>query len=498
MKNFKDSFIGGQLSARSDASVTDVFNPATGEVIGLTRFASPNEVTACIDNAKEAFANWSTVSPIKRSRVMFKFLDLVKANRDVIAREICLENGKTYNDALGEMTRGIEILEYACGIPSLLKGDFSQDVGTGIDAVSIRQPLGIVVGITPFNFPAMVPMWMFPIAIACGNVFILKPSEKVPSATLILAQLLLDAGCPTGVFNILQGSKDVVDSLIHNPNVSAISFVGSTPVAKKIFAEGSSSGKRVQALGGAKNHMVVMPDADIDSAVTALMGAAYGSAGQRCMAISVVVAVGNDVANTLVDKLKKQISALKVGDPFQKDVDMGPVISEVHKKSIVSYIDNAVLQGATLVCDGRIKDKLVGDCQGFYLKASLFDHVKRNMAIYQEEVFGPVLCIVRADNYEEAIDLVNKNQFGNGVSLFTESGKVARHFTTNVLVGMVGVNVPLPVPVAYHSFGGWKSSLFGSHHIYGTEGINFYTRLKAITTRWDKPTSSQFIMPTLD
>lgn len=498
MENYKDSFINGQHIAHSGAQTGDIFNPSTGERTGITRFASPEQVNACVSIAKEVLSEWSATSPIKRSRVMFRFNELLQENKEVIAKVISLENGKTFNDAMGEVTRGIEIVEYACGIPNLLKGDFSQDVGQGIDATSVRQPLGIVVGITPFNFPAMVPMWMFPIAIACGNVFILKPSEKVPSSSLILAQLLLDSGCPKGVFNVLQGGRDVVDQLLRHEDIAAISFVGSTPVARKIFAEGSQVGKRVQALGGAKNHMVVLPDADIDAATSALMGAAYGSAGQRCMAISVVIVVGDETANLLIEKLKKQILQLQVGDPFDKGVDMGPVISEAHKANIVASINNGVAQGAKLIVDGRSYESNSANKNGFYIGASLFDHVEVGMQIYQEEIFGPVLCIVRAEDYESALELVNKHQFGNGVSIFTESGKIARHFTTNVITGMVGVNIPLPVPVAYHSFGGWKSSLFGSQHIYGPEGINFYTRLKAITTRWHKPNESQFTMPILD
>jgi malonate-semialdehyde dehydrogenase (acetylating)/methylmalonate-semialdehyde dehydrogenase len=494
MTHFIHSFINGKVSEGTSENVSEIYNPCTGKVIGLTSFATKNEIDQCIDSAKKAFTHWSNLAPIRRARILFRYNELLDKHKNDIAHLISRENGKTFQDSLGEITRGIEIVEFACGIPQLLKGDFSENVGSEVDTVSLRQPLGIVAGITPFNFPAMVPMWMFPIAIACGNVFVLKPSEKVPSAALLLAELLTQAGCPNGVFSVLQGGKDVVDQLLRSEDISAISFVGSTPIARKIYAEGALNGKRVQALGGAKNHMIVMPDGDVDAAVSSLMGAAYGSAGQRCMAISVAVAVGDETADLLVEKLKSELKTLKIGSPYEKDVEMGPLISAEHREKVRSSIEAGLKEGAELIVDGRNYQT----SDGYFIGASLFDHVTAEMEIYKNEIFGPVLCVVRVQKYEEALRLVNEHEFGNGVSIFTESGSTSRHFANHVITGMVGINVPLPVPVAYHSFGGWKSSLFGSHNIYGPEGINFYTRLKAITSRWHKSSGSQFVMPTLD
>lgn len=498
MNNYIDSFINGHIIAGDNIETSNVCNPSTGAITGLTRFATESEVDHCIDVAKAAFIGWSNTPPIRRARILLRYNQLLNQYREQLAEMISFENGKTYQDALGEVVRGIEVVEFAAGIPHLLKGDFSENVGREVDTVSMRQPLGVVAGITPFNFPAMVPMWMFPVALACGNTFILKPSEKVPSTSLLLAKLLKEAGCPDGVFNVLQGGRAVVEKLISSSEVSALSFVGSTPVAKSIYSQGANYGKRVQALGGAKNHMVVMPDADIDASVSALMGAAYGSAGQRCMAISVAVAVGDDVADALVAKLESGLDKLKIGVANDKDAEMGPLVSAAHRDNIVSLVDSGVADGATLVVDGRDYVGVGEAADGFFLGGCLFDHVTPDMNIYKKEIFGPVLCVVRVQSYEDALQLVNAHEFGNGVSIFTQAGNIARHFASNVITGMVGVNVPIPVPVAYHSFGGWKASLFGSQHVYGPEGINFYTRVKAVTSRWQAPSESQYVMPTLD
>jgi len=428
---------------------------------------------------------------------MFRFRELLEANQDVLAAQITAEHGKTHSDALGEVQRGIEVVEFACGIPQLLKGEVTENVGTQVDSHNLRQPLGVVAGITPFNFPAMVPLWMAPIAMACGNCFVLKPSERDPSASLLLADWLKQAGLPDGVFNVVHGDKVAVDAILEHPDVKAVSFVGSTPIARYIYATGCAHGKRVQALGGAKNHMVVLPDADLDQAADALMGAGYGSAGERCMAISVAVAVGDNVADALVAKLAPRVRALAIGAGNVEGKDMGPLITAAHRDKVKSYIDIGVAEGAKLVVDGR-SVKIDGGGNGFFLGGCLFDGVKPEMRIYKEEIFGPVLSIVRAADYEQAVALVNAHEYGNGVALFTRDGDAARDFASRIQVGMVGINVPIPVPMAFHSFGGWKASLFGDHHIYGPEGVRFYTRQKTVTTRWPASirAGAQYVMPT--
>jgi malonate-semialdehyde dehydrogenase (acetylating)/methylmalonate-semialdehyde dehydrogenase len=428
---------------------------------------------------------------------MFRFRELLEPASDEIAEAISREHGKTLADARGEVVRGLEVVEFACGIPDLLKGEHNESVGTGVDAFSIRQPLGVVAGITPFNFPAMVPLWMIPIALACGNTFILKPSERDPSASVILARLLHEAGLPAGVFNVIHGDREIVDGLLHHPQVAAISFVGSTPVARHVYLEGTKHGKRVQALGGAKNHAVIMPDADIDDATNALMGAAYGSAGERCMAISIAVAVGDDTAERLIEKLAPRVKALRIGGYSDLNADMGPLITGEHRSKVCDYIASGVGEGANLVVDGRTG--FTGSSEGFFLGGSLFDRVRAEMKIYREEIFGPVLGVVRVPDLDAAIKLINAHPYANGTAIFTRSGSAAQAFTSAIEVGMVGVNVPLPVPMAFHSFGGWRSSLFGDHHIYGREGVRFYTRLKAVTQRWPRDVEhrTEFSMPTM-
>ncbi|UGQ39065.1 CoA-acylating methylmalonate-semialdehyde dehydrogenase [Janthinobacterium sp. PLB04] len=484
------------MASRSER-MSDVFNPATGAVTAKVALATPSELNAAVAAAHAAFPAWSQTSPLRRARVMFKFKELLEEHSDQLAALITAEHGKVFTDAKGEVTRGIEVVEFACGIPQMMKGEYSEQVAGGIDAWSIRQALGVCVGITPFNFPVMVPMWMFPMAIACGNTFVLKPSERDPSASLLLAQLLTDAGLPDGVFNVVQGDKEAVDGLLHHPDVRAVSFVGSTPIAEYIYATGCAQGKRVQALGGAKNHMVVMPDADIPQTVDALMGAAFGSAGERCMAISVVVAVGN-VADQLVEALVPRIAALKITQGMDLTAEMGPVVTQVHKEKIAGYIATGVKEGAKLVSDGR-GFVLPGHENGFFLGGSLFDHVTPEMTIYKEEIFGPVLCIVRVPDFATALDLVNAHEYGNGTAIYTRDGNTAREYTHRVQVGMVGVNVPIPVPMAFHSFGGWKRSLFGDHHAHGPESVRFYTKQKAVTQRWPASTAAgaEFAMPTL-
>jgi malonate-semialdehyde dehydrogenase (acetylating)/methylmalonate-semialdehyde dehydrogenase len=492
-------FVDGQHTPASQRNQR-IYDPATGEARGQVSLASHDEVSLAIVAAKNAYQTWSQVTPLNRARVLFKFKALVEQHVDELAKLITLEHGKVLDDAKGEITRGLEVVEFACGIPHLLKGEHTQQVGGGVDSWSVNQSLGVVAGISPFNFPVMVPMWMFPIAIACGNAFIMKPSEKDPSAVMFLAQLLKQAGLPNGIFNVINGDKEAVDALLTHPDVHAISFVGSTPIAEYIYTTASAHGKRVQALGGAKNHMLLMPDADLDQAVNALMGAAYGSAGERCMAISVVLAVG-DVGDKLVTALLPQISALKVGSGITPEMDMGPLISAQHLAKVRDYVEAGVNEGATLVVDGR--DISISDHQqGYFLGACLFDHVTPTMSIYQQEIFGPVLAIVRVDNYADGLALINQHEFGNGTAIFTQSGQVARHFCHHVEVGMVGVNVPIPVPMAFHSFGGWKRSLFGPLHMHGPDGVRFYTKRKAITARWPqaKPDSNEpsaFIMPTM-
>ena len=493
-------FINGQRSEGTSGSAQDVFNPATGQVTGRVALASAADVDTAVQAAQTAFPAWADTPPIRRARVMFKFLELLNANKDALAEAITKEHGKVFTDAQGEVARGIDIVEFACGIPQLLKGDYTEQVSTGIDNWTVRQPLGVVAGITPFNFPAMVPMWMFPIAIAAGNTFILKPSPLDPSASLMIADLLTQAGLPDGVFNVVQGDKDSVEALIDHPHVKALSFVGSTPIANSIYERGAKHGKRVQALGGAKNHMVVMPDAHLDKAVDALIGAAYGSAGERCMAISVAVLVG-DVADKVVPMLTERAKALKVKDGMQLDAEMGPIVTRQAHQRITGYIEKGVAEGAQLIVDGREFDSTQAgeNCaDGFWMGGTLFDHVTPEMTIYKEEIFGPVLVCVRVPDVATAIQLINDHEFGNGVSCFTESGSVAREFGRRIQVGMVGINVPIPVPMAWHGFGGWKRSLFGDTHAYGEEGVRFYTKQKSIMQRWSDSidAGAEFVMPT--
>ena len=447
--------------------------------------------------AKTAFTSWSKKTPLFRARILFKFKELIEKNSDELTKIIVSEHGKVYEDARGSLTRGLEVVEFACGIPQLLKGEFTENVGTSVDSWSMRQPLGVCAGITPFNFPAMVPMWMFPIAIACGNTFVLKPSEKNPSCSIRLAELFLEAGLPKGVFNVVNGDKEAVDAIINNKDVAAVSFVGSTPIAKYIYENCAKNEKRVQALGGAKNHCVIMPDCDLDQAVNGLMGAAYGSAGERCMAQSVAVAVGK-IADPFVKNLAKKVETLKVGPGLDKKSEMGPLVTKQHLEKVKGYVDIGVKEGAKLVVDGR-KLKLQGYEKGFYMGGCLFDNVKKDMRIYKEEIFGPVLSVVRANDYNEALELVNDHEFGNGVSIFTRDGDTGRSFASNAKIGMIGINIPIPVPMAFHSFGGWKRSLFGDQHMHGPEGVRFYTKLKTITSRWPSGIKSdpEFVMPTM-
>lgn len=474
-----------------------VYNPATGEAIDTLGLSSVEEVNAAIESAAAAFPAWSATPPQKRAAILFRFNELIGQNADALASEISREHGKTHEDALGEVQRGKEVVEFCCGISQLLKGEYSSNVGPNIDSYSDRQALGVCAGITPFNFPIMVPLWMYPVAIACGNTFVLKPSERDPSSVLMMAELFYEAGLPEGVLNVVQGDKTAVDTILDSPLVQAVSFVGSTPIAEYVYQRGTQAGKRVQALGGAKNHMIVMPDADIDQAVDALMGAGYGSAGERCMAVSVAVPVGEETADKLVAKLRPKVEALKVGPADHKDSEMGPVITLDAKKRIVGLIDDGVSAGAELVVDGR-NMSLQGYENGYFLGGSLFDRVTTDMRIYKEEIFGPVLSVVRAAKYDDAVQMINDHEYGNGTAIYTRDGDTARSFASDIQVGMVGINVPIPVPVAYHSFGGWKRSLFGDHSIYGPEGVHFYTRLKTITSRW--PTGikegSEFAFPT--
>lgn len=473
---------GSSVESKSGRS-QPVYNPATGAEINTLGLSSVDEVNAAIQSASEAFPAWAATPPLKRAGVMFRFNELLGQRADDIARAISLEHGKTHDDALGEVQRGKEVVEFACGIPNLLKGEFSRNVGPQIDSYADRQPLGVVAGITPFNFPAMVPLWMYPIAIACGNTFVLKPSERDPSAVNLVAEIFHEAGLPEGVLNVVHGDKTAVDTILESPVVQAVSFVGSTPIAEYVYQQGTAAGKRVQALGGAKNHMVVMPDADLNQAAEALMGAGFGSAGERCMAVSVAVPVGEETADKLVEKLVPMVEALKVGPSDDPDAEMGPVITREAKERISGLIDSGVNQGAELLVDGR-NLSLQGYEDGYFLGGSLFDRVKTDMDIYQQEIFGPVLSVVRAKTYGDAVDMVNDHEYGNGTAIFTRDGDAARDFADRIQIGMVGVNVPIPVPVAYHSFGGWKRSLFGDHSIYGPEGVHFYTRLKTVTARW--------------
>ena len=495
--NIIEHFVNGQKFLGDSKRTSKVFNPATGEQSAEVRLASAKDIDTAVEAAKIAFDSWSKKPPLQRARVMFKFKEIIEKNFEELTKIIVSEHGKVFDDAKGEITRGLEVVEFACGIPQLLKGEFTENVGTDVDSWSLRQPLGVCAGITPFNFPAMVPMWMFPVAIACGNTFILKPSEKDPSCSIKLAELLLEAGLPEGVFNVVNGDKEVVDAIIKNKDVAAVSFVGSTPIAKYIYENCAKNEKRVQALGGAKNHAVIMPDCDLEQAVNGLMGAAYGSAGERCMAQSVAVAVGS-IGDKLVENLAKKVEALKIGSGMDKKSEMGPLVTKEHLEKVKGYVDIGIKEGAKLVVDGR-NLKLQGYENGYYIGGCLFDHVKKDMRIYKEEIFGPVLSVVRVKDFEEALKLVNDHEFGNGVSIFTRNGDAGRTFASKVQIGMVGINIPIPVPMAFHSFGGWKRSLFGDHHMHGPEGVRFYTKLKTITSRWpsDLRTDPEFVMPTM-
>src|SRR5438067_335272 len=479
-------WIGGRSVAGTSGRTSPVFNPALGRQSGELDLATAEEVDLAVQTAKKAFETWRSVSLAKRAELFFNIRELVHERRDEVAKILTAEHGKVLGDAQGEVTRGLEVIEFCCGLPTLLKSEFSEQVSTGIDVYSIRQPLGVVAGITPFNFPVMVPMWMWAVAIACGNTFVLKPSEKDPSASIWTAELLKEAGLPDGVFNVVNGDKVAVDSVLEHPDVAAVSFVGSTPIARYVYEKATAQGKRCQALGGAKNHMIVLPDADIDMAADAAVSAAYGSAGERCMAVSMLVAVG-DVAEPLIDAIKQRIPNVKVGDGMDPSSEMGPLVTREHRDRVASYVENAPGEGATVLVDGR-ED---APENGFFLKPSLLDNVRPGMKSYEDEIFGPVLGVARVDTYEEAVGLVNDNPYGNGTAIFTRDGGAARRFQFEVQAGMVGINVPIPVPVAYYSFGGWKASLFGDRHIYGPEGIDFYTRGKVVTSRWPDPATSK-------
>ncbi|HWF99215.1 MAG TPA: CoA-acylating methylmalonate-semialdehyde dehydrogenase [Steroidobacteraceae bacterium] len=489
-------FIGGQSVPGDAGRAQDIFNPATGQVARRLALADAAVVQRAVASAAAAFPAWAQTPPLRRARVLFRFLELLNRRRDEIAALITAEHGKVFSDAQGEVARAIDVVEFACGIPQLLKGDFTDQVSSGMDNWTLRQPLGVVAGVTPFNFPCMVPCWMFPLAIAAGNTFVLKPSERDPSASMVIAQLLQEAGLPDGVFNVVQGDKAAVDALLEHPEVRALSFVGSTPIARQLYARGAQLGKRVQALGGAKNHLVVMPDADLHQAVEGLVGAAYGSAGERCMAISVAVLVG-DVAERIVPTLAHRAKALRIGNGMDAGVEMGPVVTRQALERISSYIDVGVREGATLVADGR-SVKVAGHENGFFLGGTLFDHVRPDMTIYKEEIFGPVLSCVRVKDFAEAVRLVNGHELANGVACYTRDGGIAREFSRRIEAGMVGINVPIPVPMAWHGFGGWKSSLFGDMHAYGEEGVRFYTRQKSIMERWPAGAreGADFAMPT--
>ena len=491
-------FIDGRRLAGTSGRHAPVFNPATGEETGAVALASAAEVRAAVAVAKAAFPAWAETTPLRRARILNRFLRILEERGDALAAVITAEHGKVLSDAKGEIQRGMEVVEFATAAPTLLKGDFTENVGTRVDSHAVRQPLGVVAGITPFNFPAMVPMWMFPVALACGNTFVLKPSERDPSASLLIAEWLIEAGLPAGVFNVVQGDREAVEALLTDPDVTAVSFVGSTPIARTIYETAAKHGKRAQALGGAKNHMIVMPDADMDQAVDALMGAAYGSAGERCMAISVAVPVGEATANELIRRLEPKVRALKIGPGTDPEAEMGPLVTRQHRDKVKGFIDQGVAEGATLVVDGR-GFSMQGYENGYFVGGTLFDHVTPEMAIYREEIFGPVLAVVRSPDFATATKLIDDHAYGNGTAIFTRDGDAAREFASRIQVGMVGINVPIPVPMAFHSFGGWKSSLFGDHHMHGPEGVRFYTRLKTITARW--PTGiragAEFVMPTM-
>jgi len=490
-------YIHGKVSTGASGRWGEVYNPATGEKTRRVAFASAGEVDRAVQAATAAFPGWAATPPLTRARILFKFLELLNRDHDALARVISEEHGKVFSDAQGEITRGLEVVEFACGIPHLLKGEFTEQVGRGIDSWSVRQPLGVCAGITPFNFPAMVPMWMFPMALACGNTFVLKPSERDPSAGVRIAELLTEAGLPPGVFNVVNGDKEAVDAILYHPGIAAVSFVGSTAIAEYIYTTAAAAGKRVQALGGAKNHMVVMPDADLDQATDALMGAAYGAAGERCMAISVAVAVGG-VGDKLMDKLVPRVRALKIGPGTDPEAEMGPLVTRQHLDKVRSYVELGVEEGAKLAVDGRGL-KLQGYENGFFLGGCLFDEVKPEMRIYKEEIFGPVLSVVRSPDFDDAAKLVSDHEYGNGAAIFTRDGDAAREFANRVKIGMIGINLPIPVPMAFHSFGGWKRSLFGDMAVYGPEAVRFYTRLKTMTARW--PTGiragAEYVMPTM-
>ena len=490
-------WINGKAVSGKSGRSSNVYNPATGQIQATVSLANQAELNAAVEAGQAAFPDWSSQPPLRRARVLFRLRELLDQRADELAAILTSEHGKVLSDAKGEVTRGLEVVEFATAIPQLLKGEYTEQVGPGIDSWSLRQPLGVVAGITPFNFPAMVPLWMFPIALACGNTFILKPSERDPSASIFLAELLKEAGLPDGVFNVVHGDKEAVDSILEHPTIKAISFVGSTPIAEYVYTHGTANGKRVQALGGAKNHLIVMPDADLDQAADALVGAAYGSAGERCMAISVAVAVANATADALIEKLRPRIAALQISPGTEPKADLGPLVTGQHLNRVCCYLDLGRTEGATLLIDGR--DAALPRGEGFFLGACLFDHVKPHMRIYREEIFGPVLGIVRVNTFETALKLIDDHEFGNGTAIFTRDGDTARTFAHRVQAGMVGINVPIPVPMAFHSFGGWKRSLFGDHSIYGPEGVRFYTHLKTITARWPTGirTGVDTTMPTL-
>ncbi|HTV49654.1 MAG TPA: CoA-acylating methylmalonate-semialdehyde dehydrogenase [Steroidobacteraceae bacterium] len=490
-------FVDGATLRGREGHAAPVYDPALGEVTARVLLAQPADVDTAVRAAQRAAPGWAATPAVRRARVLERFLRLLETNANELAAAITAEHGKTLEDARGEVQRGIEVVEFATGIPQLLKGEFSENVGTGVDSHSLRQPLGVVAGITPFNFPAMVPLWMFPVAIACGNAFILKPSERDPSASLLLARWLVEAGLPPGIFNVVQGDAVAVNALLTHPGIAAVSFVGSTPIARHVYETAAAHGKRAQALGGAKNHLVVLPDADLEQSVDALMGAAYGSAGERCMAISVAVPVGEALADALAERLAQRVRALRVGPGTQPHIDMGPLVSAQHLERVHGYIASGVAEGAELRVDGRTL-RLPGHERGFFIGGSLFDRVTPQMRIYREEIFGPVLVMVRVPDYAAALRLVNEHPYGNGAALFTRDGARARAFSQDVLAGMVGINVPIPVPMAFHSFGGWKSSLFGDHHMHGPEGVRFYTRLKTVTSRWpEERGAAEFVMPTM-
>ena len=490
-------FVNGKPQEGTSGRFGDIFDPAKSELTARVPFAGADEVRAAVASAKAAQPAWAAVPAVRRARVMFKLKELIERHMDDLARIVTSEHGKTVEDAKGSITRGLEVVEFACGIPHLLKGDYTQNVGTSVDSFSMRQPLGVCAGITPFNFPAMIPLWMFPLSIACGNAFVLKPSEKDPSLPLRLAELALEAGLPEGVLNVVNGNKEAVDALLADPDVASISFVGSTPIAEYIYATGAAQGKRVQALGGAKNHMIVMPDADLDQATDALIGAAYGSAGERCMAVSVLVAV-DPVGDAMIERLTPRMESIKVGPGIDPSVEMGPLVSRAHLEKVRGYVDAGVAEGAKLVVDGRDLS-LQGYENGYFMGPCLFDEVKPEMSIYKEEIFGPVLSVVRAPDYESALALVDDHEFGNGTAIFTRDGDAARDFASRVKIGMVGVNVPIPVPMAFHTFGGWKRSLFGDSNMHGPEGVRFFTKPKTVTARWPSGirTGAEFIMPTM-